>query len=407
MIFKAHQWRSGLGTLVRDMRFAQTVAAAFSRRRWRHPWSVAPVWNARTQSWVAAVKTGFVNGQCPIWRTTVVEQENSGQDFGINPLTGKPFFSDNPPFAQAATRTKQIDVPLYLTPAIPLSWRALGFDGVDASAVPRFFLDRGAAEKPQSASGDDEAAVESQTTAEVPRGLRLLRACDLWIHQPRLALTSSIETHPGPVTGISNVSQTLSLRSAAPGDTLRVMSGTLREIAGIDPLARVYEEPAYDELLIATVFLLSPPNAALGSEPDGTWQPFVRHHLFWNLNHVVPWFRQYGGDPAIPFIPPLAAGAATLVTNYLVASINDILQDALNLVTSHSMAGTFYTPTGGGHDAVLPEPAPSATNTGLNKKARLASQATAAARARTQSKLDPDYPFRAEPFDPALLTQTV
>jgi hypothetical protein len=404
----ASNLQAGSGTSARSVDFGQAVSALADRRKWRHPWWVQPAWNGRERRWIATVKPGFVNGRCPIVRTTIREQSEDDRDYGTNPLTGRPFFSDSV-FAQPEKKeeTRQIDVPLYLNPTIRLGWRALGFDSPNGEAVPIYLLDRGAKERPKKASEDGESIPTFDPNAEVPRGLRLVRACDVWIHQPRLALTSTIETQPGLATGVSNVSQTLGLRSPAAGDTLRVMSGTLRPIEGIDALARIYEEPAYDELLIATVFLLSPPGVELHAEPDGSWTPYVRHNLFWNLQYVTPWFRQYGGSPNVPFIPPLAGGAAQIVINFLTASINDILQDALNLVTAHSMAGTFYTATGGGHDAKLPPIAAGKKGTGLDKRAKRDATAAEKAKTRRERRLDPPYPFRTEPFDPRLLTQTV
>ena len=115
-----------------------------------------------------------------------------------------------------------------------------------------------------------------------------------------------------------------------------------------------YTEPTWDELLISTVYLLSPPNTPLGSDPDATWQPFARHNLFWNLNWAQPEFKPARRRlRARPFIPPLAAGAATLVINSQVASLNDATQNALNIILGSSLAGSFWTPTGGGSDATF------------------------------------------------------
>lgn len=408
--------RTGSGLTLADILAGQAISAR-PAPGWKHPWYTTPAWNAALGRWVATVKPGFVNEQCPVFRTTVIDQEEEGRHYGTNPLTGKEFFSD-PVFAQetaAPAEERLIDVPLYFDPAIPLEFRAVGYDGSPEFPVPQFFLDRGAAGAkplPTLANLDSDDAATDQGP---PEGLRLLRACDLWVHQPRLALTSEITFGDGLVTGAAIASQTLGLRSAVPGDALRVLSGTFRDIsqtAAIDALAGVFEEPPFDELLIATVFLLSPANTAPGSEPDASWQPYVRHNLFWNLEHVMPWFRNYTGDPSVPFLPPLAAGAAQLVINFFISSLNDILQQALNLVTAHSMRGTFYTATGGGHSAAFPEGEEAellglADAGGLNKAVRTRAEALAQRRARISQKLDPAFPYRAEPFDPALLTQTV
>jgi hypothetical protein len=296
-------------------------------------------------------------------------------------------------------------VPLYLKPLIPLRWRAAGTDGSSELPVPQFFLDRGVQPAPEINLELLEAGV-FQTTPRQP-GSRLLRSCDLILHQPREALTSDIQLQPGLATGFSNVQQTLGLASPPPEDQLRILVGTFTPTPGIDPTRLDFTEATWDEVLVCTVYLLSPPNAEAGSQPDGTWLPFVRHALFWNLQHDQPRLRWFDSDPTIPFIPPLAGGAAQLVVNILTASLNDGLQDALNRITGESRAGTFWTPTGGGSTAVFPEiPATPATgSTGLDKGGRLQAEKLAAQTKKLRERLDPAFPYRAERFDPELLLQ--
>ena len=400
--------QAGRGITIQRAMEGQVISRADAGKPWRHPWFVRPAWSARAQRWIATVKPGFVNGRAPIWRTTVKEQAAAQVANGINPLTGKPFFSD-PVFAQPKTTPateRTIDIPLTLSPAIPLVFRALGFDGASDEAVPAYFVRLGAAQHPQLNLDAIAGGDLSSLTPDVPQNLRLLRAADVWVHQPRFALTSDITFPAGLVTGAGIATQTLGLRSAVPGDKLRVMTGKLTPPPGIDPTRFDFEDVPWDELLIATVFLLSPPHTPSGSAPDASWLPFVRHGLFWNLNYVPATPAFSPADPTIPFLPPLAAGAAQLVTNYLIASINDLTQQALNLVTAHDLSGTFYTPTGGGHDATFPEEpiAPAQGRTGLDKAGRLAARAVAARRAAKAAKLDPDFPFTAVLFDPALLS---
>ena len=397
------QVRAGRGMTLRETLYGRSLSAQ-PGGKWRHPWFLTPVFGGR--EWAVTVQPGLVNAVAPVVRTTVAEQADAAQrDFGINPLTGRPFFSDDVfqhgPQAEKPSK-RVIDIPLYLDPAVPLRFRALGYDGLPGFPVPQFFLDRGAAEAPRVSV--DAAGGITTEIADAPRNLRLLRACDVWVHQPRLALTSTITQEPGPLTGISNVTQTLGVRSAVAGDALRVLSGTFaRTPIAIDPTQSDYEEQAWDELLIGTVFLLSPPQTAPGSAPDGTWQPFVRHALFWNLCWVPGEFRPLAGDPGTPYIPPLAGGAAQLIINFLTASLNDLTNQALNIVTAHSLAGTFYTATGGGSASAFP-PAPAVPpRTGLDKAARLSAARTAAARKRSAARLDPPFPYPAVPFDPALL----
>jgi hypothetical protein len=389
------------------------VMSSLRSAKWKHPWFTRPAWSPAAQQWVATVNPGFVNGQAPIYRATIQEQQTLGNPWEINPLTGEQFFSASV-FTQPAVTvaTQTVDLPLYLNPAIPLDFYAIGFDGDINAGVPQFFLNLGAAKAVRQPSAEDQLLNDAQPVdATPPANLRLLRACDIWLHQPRLGLTSTVLLQPGValLTGQSSVVQTLGVASPAASDVLRVFQGAFTastaSTAGIDPLSNDYTEPTFDEILVSTVYLLSPPNTPVGSDPDGTWSPYVRHNLFWNLNWAQPPFRQLFGDPGTSLIPPLAAGAAQLVINFLASSLNDATQNALNILTAHSLAGYFWTPTGGGHDATFAAlAAAQAPQTGPDRKANLAAQQAAIQAQQRATQLDPDFPYRALPFPTALLS---
>lgn len=394
------QLRQGRGLTARQGLFGRSYNAAPSLREWRHPWSTAVEYSSISRQWHAVIKPGYVNADCPIYRTDTREQVSQGRDFGINPLTGQPFFSS---FVFDRSRPApgpvvSLDIPLYLAPAIPLrQWRALGYDSASGDAVPSFFQARG-------------VSVANPEVTPEPRSLHLLRATDLILHQPRVALTSQISIQPGLLTGISIARQVLTTRQPLEGDVLRVFSGTYRLPEQIDPLEGVYEEEAWDELKIATVYLLSPAGATPGSEPDGTWHPFIQHDLFWPLSWIpAPFFRPV--DVSNNFNPlsglaPLVGGLALPIINTFSATSNDLAQMALNLITARSQAGTWWTMTGGGHVAVTP-PAPPSEVTGLRAAQALrAANALAAARAdaATRRSLDPAFPYRAIGFPRARLT---
>lgn len=377
--------------------------AALPSSKWKHPWFTTPAWSGSAQQWVATVQPGFVNEQCPIYRATIAEQQALGNPWENNPLTGEPFFSDSV-FQQPTTATANVttlDLPLYLTPAIALDCYNLGWDGDPSGAVPDFFVNLGTARL---------AAGQSADTATPPAGLRLLRACDLWLHQPRSALTSNVDLNPsGFITGQGSVQQTLSIASPGPTDVLRINQGFFRPIdqsAAIDPLSGDYNEPNFDELLISTVYLLSPPNTPIGAVPDGSWTPYVRHNLFWNLQWAQPFFQPVDSDPGTPFIPPLAGGVAQLAIGFLASSLNDATEQALNILTAHSMAGSFWTASGGGIDgnfAPLANAQAVAAKLGPDKLQNAAAQLTVQAAQVAAVQLDPDFPFRAQGFNTALL----
>lgn len=401
--------QAGNGATMATLELGQALSAS-RRRKWRHPWQTGVSWIAELERWVAVIEPGFVNEETPVVFTTQREQARTGRDFGTNPLTGEPYFSASvfSPEVTTPEVDREVRAPLYLDPAIVLHFRAIGFDGPTGAAVPDFFLDRGAKESPAGQDFTDPDAVLDFTPEEAPRGLRLLRACDLVLHQPRTALSSQIALLDGPATGISNVTQTLTLRAKMQGDALRIFAGTFTPTTGqIDGIAGglvgIYEEEPWDELLISTVYLLSPPDTTPGSEPDGTWQPFVQHALFWNLNYSTPVLRVLDSDPGLPFIPPLAGGAAQIIINFLTATINDAARQALNILTAHSLTGTFWTPTGGGSTAKFPEASITTPSAGLDKGKQLQALRLAELRRIVSQKLDPAFPFVTRPFDPSLL----
>jgi hypothetical protein len=85
-----------------------------------------------------------------VFQTIVRGRAREENDFGINPLTGKPFFSD-PIFAHSTDSgaATTVAIPLTLEPQIPLSFRAIGWDAAAAGeVVPAFFIHRGAAQRP-------------------------------------------------------------------------------------------------------------------------------------------------------------------------------------------------------------------------------------------------------------------
>ncbi|MGA3169474.1 MAG: hypothetical protein ABSE62_00520 [Chthoniobacteraceae bacterium] len=322
---------------------------------WKHPWQITLLWDGTRQLWTSTMKAGFVNGECPVVISTAGSDANPAnwQQFGINPLTGEPFFSawvfNNaaPAIAPATT----VWLPLYSNPLIDLSWYNIGSDDATAqNAVPQFFLNLGVT----PATPIDPDDPDQSAGAPPPAGNRLLRACDLILHQPHVALTSQITLAPGIVTGESNVSQTLGLTQIDPSDTLKMyaQAGAFSPedaiAAGIDPSTGDYTEPAYDEILIGTAYLLSPPNTEPYSMPDQTWQPYVSHSLFWNLFWAQPEFQPTPAEATDAFgqlaqlTSVLGAGAGSVAINYITSSLTDAYQAATNILVAQSMAGSFW-----------------------------------------------------------------
>lgn len=354
---------------VRNPHLGQAMRAK-SSARWRHPWYTSARWDWQQSTWVATVKAGFVNGECPVIR--VLEE------------------------AEEETTLSVAWKPLYEHPELSLSFRNLGWDG--DGDVPLFFQERGV-QRPMLEGFEAELSAGAMNVDRTKRepGSRLLRACDIVLRKPRVALTSEVNVQAGFVTGTGTVIQTLGLRSPAANDRLRVHAVSQYQAAGlptIDPLSFQYEEPTWDERLISTVFLLSPPDEPDNSEPDFRWVPFVRHSLFWNLCWEQPAFRQLDNRPDIPYIPPLGGGAATLVANFLTSSLNDAVRDMINMVQAHSMAGRWWVATCGGSDAMFPVEEIEEEEENLDKKDRLGKEEEKERQVVRERRLDPPWPYQ-------------
>ncbi len=102
-------------------------------------------------------------------------------------------------------------------------------------------------------------------------------------------------------------------------------------------------------------------------------------------------------------IPPLAAGAGTLLISSYDSQLANAAQNAANILNGSSLAGHFWTPTGGGHTATLPG-AVAAPKLGPDLKKNLAAQKAAAQAVLNTPSLDPDFPYGAAGFDLSLIT---
>jgi hypothetical protein len=396
--------------------FGRTISSAPRRRGWRHPWFTEALWLPKKKAWVAMVTAGFVNGIAPVVRVSAEDlREARGAFFGqlIDAYSGEDEIAQAARLAigrdeAGATSSAFLDVPLYENPPLGLnSWRKVGHGGT--GRVPLFFQDRGVQQPP--------ATPADRVPPPPPAGNRLLCACDVFLEQPRAALSASLELNPaGAVTGTSLVSQTLRMREKTAGARPRLQSGEFSVFAesqlnfrGAASLVADYEEQTTDRVKVSTVWMVSPPNAPLTAEPDATWQPFVQHNLFWNLSWSQPLLRDavLSSDifaPLLGTLSLLGGGAGFVWASSVTASINDAVQGAYNILKATSLAGSFWTATGGGTTSAWPETTPEPPKAGLDKAATAAAKARAASKARINRRLDPPFPHEGLKFNRALLS---
>ena len=355
---------------------------------WQHPWQTQAFWYAPGKTWMAVVRPGFLNGHAPEILTTAGMMQSTPSflapitawDGAADIAQAAQLADENNPYSKMGKDTN-IWVPLYRSPFIPL---AFGGVGSKDRPVPMWFQRRG---------------MEN----------RRLYAGDIVLHQPRLALTSQLDFPVDYVLGTSIVTQTLSERAPASNDRLKIVTTSQFDAVqnnnydpGTGGPVRSYEEQPWDETLISTVYLLSPPGVT--GKPDGSWSPFYKHTLFWNLNWSQPRL-QPPPNLSVPgaltaSFSALAGGIGQLVIGSLMGSINDMNNQAANIASANSLAGTFWTPTGGGSSATFPEGTQTPEAFGLSKSAAAQARRKAAIQGTALTDtLDPIFPFNALPFD--------
>lgn len=372
-----HRYWPGVNSELRTSGFGASVRPRVSSE-WQHPWQVQMDWALNDEGvgeWRATINPGFVNGR-PAFIDMPAEwlagQVSTGQaqqrDFGINPLTGRNYFEawvfNHATTGAAGSKASGPGGPVRITnlptpylvfsnwrnPIAPGSLSASDAGGLVVGAgegYPRFFESLGV--RPASKGG---RAVDAGAEGRDPSRTRELRAMDIVLIQPRLG--TRLDYVPGDPIGDVATAQ---ISTAYLSDYVNLHNGRtrLRATAKYQPpgdpniettfgILLNAGDPQFDELLMATVWMVSPPDAGSDAIPDATWEPYVQHKVFWNLNHAprnIP--RGIEEDPLI-FILPLALGTAQGVVNGIISVLNGMLNEALAFLRQGGdTRGNFWT----------------------------------------------------------------
>jgi len=159
----------------------------------------------------------------------------------------------------------------------------------------------------------------TDATLPDPERRRLLRAMDIVLTIPKPSAAPALVDD-----GRGGVSLSVTIEPAPPGNpglytTKRFIAQPLAPTLQ-DQLATGQPDSAFVERLVCTVYLLSPAGAVLGSDPDHTWQPWVRHYLFYS--------RAFAHKADIDEIPALNAGLAGGAADAAVQNQLDALNQA-------------------------------------------------------------------------------
>lgn len=259
--------REGLNIAIDRNGEGVTISTA-SAQEWRHPWFVSTRWEldeANKGRWMAYLKPGLVNG-----RDVFIEgKDDKGRPVQVALTDESPaglrMVWRNPLESLGARASANLDLI------------------VDAGeGYPKFFESLGV--KPARKEG-------SILDVDVPDPARTrqIRACDIILSTPRLATAQDVSVDL--LTGEATIG-TRYLNSAYASATVKHRLLALpkwvppTEPTAMERLMGSAVESQSDEILMSTVWMVSPPDAGDGDEPDETWQPYPQHFQFYNLFHA-------------------------------------------------------------------------------------------------------------------------
>lgn len=303
---------------------------------WRHPWHHRCAWNTELERWEADIKAGFVNGLDATVKMPVKEAMETKAKERIQSKTG------------------DIDVWLSEDPKLALNtWRSLGrgaapsnvgmsADGtvkITYEAVPEFFIELGVGAAANTVlDGDTMVTQISGVMGEEEEGTRLLRACEVVLYQDREA--AILEMNPeSPVTG--QTSDYYVRYAKMPGSRERAYLQTLPKWAPME-LGLALMVPRA-ELHVATVYMVSPPDEPIESDPDERWAPYVQHHCFWNLSHRANTPEPETPTQVITLQTGLAGGIGDVINQYLLTNSNDSTNQLLKQLQELMIDSRFWT----------------------------------------------------------------
>jgi hypothetical protein len=345
---------------------------------WEHPWQLSVAFEEG--EWRARINPGFVNARPPFVHMParwLAQQVNSGastpRDFGINPLTGKSYFSAWV-FRRAGTASKMTRVggpggtvrithtprPFlalddWRNPAASATITADGRAGA-AEGYPDFFAELGVV--PPSAGGPLATFGQGGFDGTGER-VRELRVMDVVLRQPRASTGLFVqETNPIGTTAFLQFATTY---SNAP-DT----RATLRAVREYQPVQGAPNSPGpggipgifgfllnlgdsqFDEILMSRVWMVSPPGAGEDAVPDASWEPYAQHFVFWNLNWANRVAIQPDLGPQLIQLPvPIVGAVAQPLIDALLALVNQGFSEAINFLAVELAArmsgGRFWT----------------------------------------------------------------
>jgi hypothetical protein len=361
------------------------IANRTPSRGLQHPWLIQPFFDAEhplTQAeqntvgrdqglWCVNIVPGFVNGFPPAIKMPMSVLTPDVKVWGNQYGKGVKIDPKSPSLIQVLLTDEPRPFIRLLSFADSRA-KVYGADGsVAGGEVPLFFRVRGAKkadpldafdvlENIVAAGGDEfvirllegnaPSVVAPPSKDNLPEGNRLLYRADIVLQVDRPALKQSITPDDIGLLRLTGFDVLLPDRTEYSG---RLYSVSLyippREPTLADVLAGDYQEPTIDEVVIGTLWLLSPVETLLQSNvPDGSWMPFVRNEVFWNLNYAsITQIDPVPVDQSLEYFKQILAVLGT-GAGYLVA-LSYVNQDEANyntILTAYNQSavkGQFWT----------------------------------------------------------------
>lgn len=320
------------------------IVSGEARSGWRHPWFVTARHEFKGDGageWRAFIRPGFVNGHdahitMPAdWPDGIPPEDEAPSSYDV-PLTNDPV----PYLVLSGWRN----------PLMPDSVSASLSGQIIAAAAegyPKFFEKLGV--KAAAKGGDvmKPGALEGKFD---PTRTREIRAMDIVLSKARIGTRLQIDVHDPLLDA-----QTESISTVFLNDHLRTTGGRakLRATAKYRPpqeqsLALMYGmllnagDAQYDELKMATVWIVSPPDAPADAEPDETWTPYPQHFVFWNLQHASRLIPPKAPNPPLRLHTGLAGGVGDRINDAILSFVNDRNAEAEAFFGQADARGIFW-----------------------------------------------------------------
>lgn len=348
----------------------------------RHPFMVEPFWDPEMElterektvtgrqkgAWCCRIVPGFLNGYAPALRVAQKFIPEGARVWGNQ--YGKTALDPESDKTVQVLLTDEFTPFMKLTSLVDSRAKVFGADGmISRGEVPLFFRAQGAMAPVKLDSSDFASnAANIGASPEIifnfiagnlpppkpqdddgfPEGNRLLMQCDIVLQTDRPTVKQEFFVDEVGITRLSGFTIELPPHSDYAARIYHIAKYIPPKAPTLlDILFGTYQEIPLDEIVLATVYFLSPV-AYDNSSPDGSWMAFVRHEVFWNLNYCsIQNIDPFKIDNSFYFfkaIGTVLAGGAAALFLWVTADQKEADYDTVNTIMNQTAVhGQFWT----------------------------------------------------------------